>query len=191
MRVAEMGTAASGRSKLFKASSESQPSSYSAMWSRIREDSCSASQPSCKWASHVAGTSQSSSCFNDVLPARKSARRTRISCSRCVALMSERPSVRRVSSQELRLLFNQNAYWQKAQSGEFTHTIDADRVPSPPPPGHPPGTRSQMISYFDSQGNRVARVHQYLRPDGSIGGSGRPDPKMLMVNGVIYMLPRD
>jgi hypothetical protein len=104
--------------------------------------------------------------------------------------MDKRPSVRRVSPQELRRLFNQNGYWQKVQSGEFTSTVDADRVPIPPPPGHPSGTHSQMISYFDDQGNRVARVHQYLRPDGSIGGSGRPDPKMLMIDGTIYMLPR-
>lgn len=38
---------------------------------------------------------------------------------------------------------------------------------------------SQTVEYFTKNGQRVARVHQYLRPDGTIGGKGRPDPKWL------------
>jgi len=34
----------------------------------------------------------------------------------------------------------------------------------------------------------VAVVFQYLRPDGSIGGSGRPDPKFLLRDGVQYVV---
>ena len=34
----------------------------------------------------------------------------------------------------------------------------------------------------------VAGVHQYLRRDGTIGASGRPDPKELFVNGTLYIL---
>ena len=30
-------------------------------------------------------------------------------------------------------------------------------------------------------------VHLYFRPDGSIGGSGKPDPKWLFEDGVIYI----
>lgn len=44
-----------------------------------------------------------------------------------------------------------------------------------------------MISYRDANGNEIARVHQYLRPDGTLGASGKPDPKPLMVNGVVYI----
>ena len=29
---------------------------------------------------------------------------------------------------------------------------------------------------------------KYLRPDGTIGASGRPDPKALIVEGVMYVL---
>ena len=50
----------------------------------------------------------------------------------------------------------------------------------------PPGTRSQLLAYSDSNGQVVARVHRYLRPDGSIGASGKPDPKYLLHEGVIY-----
>ena len=40
---------------------------------------------------------------------------------------------------------------------------------------------SQTVDYLSLDGQLVARVHQYQRPDGSVGGSGRPDPKWLRV----------
>jgi hypothetical protein len=47
-----------------------------------------------------------------------------------------------------------------------------------------------MVSYLDSDGNEVARVHQYLRPDGTIGASGKPDPKRLLDGGILYYLEK-
>ena len=44
------------------------------------------------------------------------------------------------------------------------------------------------IAYLDSSGHRVAVVHQYLRKDGTLGGSGRPDPKKLFHDGKLYVL---
>ncbi len=52
--------------------------------------------------------------------------------------------------------------------------------------GEPPGTRSQLIRYLDQKGSWVVEVHQYLRPDGTLGASGRPDPKRLRLGGIIY-----
>lgn len=55
------------------------------------------------------------------------------------------------------------------------------------------GTRSMMVSYVDESLHRVFMVHLYLSPDGSIGASGRPDPKWLFENGIVYLpkkLPR-
>lgn len=49
--------------------------------------------------------------------------------------------------------------------------------------GEPPGTLSQIVAYLDSKGRQVAVVHQYLKRDGSIGGSGRPDPKKVFYKG--------
>jgi hypothetical protein len=37
-------------------------------------------------------------------------------------------------------------------------------------------------------GEKVAGVHQYLRPDGTIGLSGRPDPKEVYIDGVLYII---
>jgi hypothetical protein len=51
-----------------------------------------------------------------------------------------------------------------------------ERHPARPAAGEPFCTRSQMVSYVvDSV--EVARAHRYLRPDGSLGASGKPDPK--------------
>ena len=40
-------------------------------------------------------------------------------------------------------------------------------------------TQSQVLRYLAEDGRWLVEVHQYLRPDGGIGGSGRPDPKRL------------
>ena len=58
-----------------------------------------------------------------------------------------------------------------------------DKHPSPPRADEPICTRSQIIAYLDAEGRRVAVVHQFVRQDGSIGASGRPDPKMLLHEG--------
>lgn len=50
------------------------------------------------------------------------------------------------------------------------------------PSAHEPFcTWSRMYAYRTPDGQPVALAHQYDRPDGSIGGSGRPDPKWLKV----------
>lgn len=38
------------------------------------------------------------------------------------------------------------------------------------------------------EGQKVAGVHQYLRVDGTLGASGRPDPKELLIGGVLYII---
>jgi hypothetical protein len=47
-----------------------------------------------------------------------------------------------------------------------------------------------MVSYRDTGNFEIARVHQYLRTDGSIGASGRPDPKRLFEEGTLYRLEK-
>jgi hypothetical protein len=97
----------------------------------------------------------------------------------------DKPPIRRAPSWKLQRMFNKGRYWERAQEGEFQQVLMAEGKSSPT--HEPPGTRSQLISYRDANGNEVARVHQYLRPDGTIGASGRPDPKRLMVNGIVYI----
>ena len=52
----------------------------------------------------------------------------------------------------------------------------------PGPPREPPGTRSQSVPYT-LMGVKIAVCHQYLRPDGSFGASGLPDPKLVEFQG--------
>lgn len=45
--------------------------------------------------------------------------------------------------------------------------------------GHPRCTYRQTIRFRDADGNPVALVFQYLLADGSLGGSGKRDPKKI------------
>ncbi len=85
-------------------------------------------------------------------------------------------------------MFNNGKYWEKAKSGTLRPALVANNHPSSPRAKVPICTRSQYIIYFNNKGEKVAAVHQYLRPDGKLGASGRPDPKELFVNGILYVL---
>jgi len=50
--------------------------------------------------------------------------------------------------------------------------------------------RSQMISYRTDRDEEIARVHQFVRPDGTLAASGRPDPKRLLEGGILYRLEK-
>ena len=52
--------------------------------------------------------------------------------------------------------------------------------------GMPRGTVSQLIAYVDQAGKTIAKTHRYLKPDGSLGASGRADPKALIRGDVLY-----
>ena len=84
-------------------------------------------------------------------------------------------------------MFNEKNFSAQIKMGLIRHMPMKESHPSPQPASEPFCTRSQMISYMDAQGTEVARVHQYLRPDGTIGGSGKPDPKRISHEGDIYL----
>jgi len=84
-------------------------------------------------------------------------------------------------------MFNEGMYWEKTKQGILKAKVVADNHPSSPRAKEPICTRSQYIIYIDKNGRKVAGVHQYLRRDGTIGASGRPDPKELLVNGILYI----
>ena len=92
-----------------------------------------------------------------------------------------------VPAETLRKIFNDSGYWELAKQGKLFEKVYSEESPQKRS-GEPPGTLSQIVAYLDSQGRQVAIVHQYLRKDGSIGGSGRPDPKKLFYLGNVYVL---
>jgi hypothetical protein len=50
----------------------------------------------------------------------------------------------------------------------------------------PAGTQSAIYDVHDHNGNKVATVHAYILPDGSLGASGKYDPKAIRVGGRWY-----
>lgn len=84
-------------------------------------------------------------------------------------------------------MFNDGAYEAQAQSGELRKLVRRDRHPSAAKANVPYCTRSQEIVYTDPNGDEVVTAHQYLQPDGTIGASGRPDPKRILKGGILYV----
>ena len=97
--------------------------------------------------------------------------------------MTDPLSGRKVPASYLRRLFNDRRLAEAARSGEITTELRRTRHPAVPSAGEPICTRSQLVTYYDSNVTRIAIVHQYLRRDGSLGASGRPDPKWLLHEG--------
>jgi hypothetical protein len=87
--------------------------------------------------------------------------------------------IRYVPAAELQALFNGRDFDGRVRRGELVVAVVADRHPSRTKAGEPHCTRSQMIQYRRRDGYAVALAHRYLRMDGSVGGSGRPDPKRI------------
>jgi len=84
-------------------------------------------------------------------------------------------------------MFNDGDFEARAATGELRPVVATDRHPSAPKAHVPYCTRSQIVLYLDPAGAEVAAVHRYLKPDGTLGGSGRPDPKRLLKDGVLYV----
>jgi len=76
-------------------------------------------------------------------------------------------------------MFNEAGYEDRVKRGNLKMELVADSHPSKPKAREPYCTRSQMVRYRRLDGTPVAIVHRYLRQDGSIGGSGKPDPKKI------------
>jgi hypothetical protein len=80
-----------------------------------------------------------------------------------------------VSEAEIRRRFATGDYLNRARAGEFGCCLTREKCSQRK--DEPPGTRSLAVSYVEDAGHRVFLVHFYLRPDGTIGGSGKLDPK--------------
>ncbi|GAC1406778.1 MAG: hypothetical protein NVSMB52_20290 [Chloroflexota bacterium] len=93
-----------------------------------------------------------------------------------------------ISRDELRQRFNEGGYVERLERGILTAHEVANNHPSAPLAQEPFCTASQLIEYRTAAGTPVAIVHQYLRPDGTLGLSGLPDPKMILDRGVLYYL---
>jgi hypothetical protein len=73
---------------------------------------------------------------------------------------------------------------KKAEDGELLQVVERE-APARRQANQPAGTKSRMVWYVDTDRVKIALVHEYRHPVGSIGGSGRPDPTRLDINGEI------
>lgn len=83
-------------------------------------------------------------------------------------------------------MFNEQRIVERAADGELTAKISKSREPITPALPLPRGSRSQIITYIDRDGKEVASAHQYLLPDGTLAAGGLPDPKRLLLDGILY-----
>src|SRR4051794_1618767 len=91
----------------------------------------------------------------------------------------------RVSEADLRRSFAEGDYLNRAERSELECCLATSNPARSAE--EPVGRRTVVVSYLDAALNRVFMIHFYLRPDGTIGGSGKPDPKWLFEHGVVYV----
>lgn len=91
-----------------------------------------------------------------------------------------------VDEWRLRELFNSEGILERVQRGNIVEVVTRSSHPASPVAGEPFCTRSQTVEYYDAEWDFVAMAHRYLRKDGTIGLSGRPDPKKVVVEGQLY-----
>jgi hypothetical protein len=94
---------------------------------------------------------------------------------------SDNRKVEWVSLEIIRQIFNQRGIFELVKQGKIKTKLKRDSHPLPPPVGEPVCTYSQIVYYYDQEDKPLAIVHQYLRPDGSVGASGLPDPKRVFL----------
>jgi hypothetical protein len=97
----------------------------------------------------------------------------------------KRYPVKWVSKKIIRHIFNSSQCWNDTKSGELTTRILKSNHGNYESKGEPYCTKSQYVIYLTKNGEFVAAVHQYLRPDGKLGASGKPDPKRVLIKGEI------
>jgi len=93
----------------------------------------------------------------------------------------------RVDEWKMREMFNEAGFYERTKTSEIEAKITRNKHPNWIAAWLPFCTYSQEVSYRHN-GQEVARVHQYLKPDGMLGASGLPDPKRLQIGDVKYRL---
>ena len=96
--------------------------------------------------------------------------------------MANQPSKRLVHVSTLLQMFKDTGYEDAVLNG--TAQAGTAYRDAPAPPHQPPGTRSQSVPCF-LRGVKIAVCHRYLLPDGRLGASGLPDPKLAQYRGCV------
>jgi hypothetical protein len=85
------------------------------------------------------------------------------------------------------MMFRKHRIRRRMLDGEFSTRVLKQHAPDPSN-NQVPGTVSQMVGYYNKNGAQVALVHQYMQPDGRLGGRSRkPSPKALRVGNTLFV----
>ena len=99
--------------------------------------------------------------------------------------------VKRLSPNSIREMFNKSQYPKMIEDGRLVADqpyLRDDHLKEPQKRKEPWCTRAQTIRYRDRAGQWAVVIFQYLRPDNTIGGSGRPDPKRLRIGNRVFIV---
>jgi len=99
--------------------------------------------------------------------------------------------VKTVSLRSISTMFNKSQYPEQIRGKKLVpYYLRHRHLEHPEERGEPWCTHAQMIRYCDRKGRWKVELFQYLRPDGSIGASGKPDPKRIFLDGTIYKIAK-
>ena len=99
--------------------------------------------------------------------------------------------VRSVSPRIIREEFNSGQFWERARQGEFRQYVTDDHHylrREARKRNYEYCTRSQAVRYFNEAGELVAIVHQVRMRNGLLGASGKPDPKLLVIENEVLVV---
>jgi hypothetical protein len=88
--------------------------------------------------------------------------------------------IKRVSQEFLNDYFNMHV---ESQLTEY-RSVEFYNKPTPPESGQPWGTSTVGIKYYDQRQVLCAVIFYYRKPDGTLGASGKPIPKGLLIDGI-------
>ena len=92
----------------------------------------------------------------------------------------------------MREAFNSQQFDEKARLGQISFRQEGNASAAPPHLNFPEGTVSRRVAVIGGNGKKLAICHQYVLPDGSLGASGRNDPKQILVGDELWVVdPND
>lgn len=91
----------------------------------------------------------------------------------------------------LRQRFNRLQIWEKLRDGLYLKRESSSPISVAWDPDIVETVQCVIADYADRRGPRlIALVHYYRKRDGSIGASGKMDPKMVVEGQVLYHQPQ-
>jgi len=90
------------------------------------------------------------------------------------------------TKEELQDLFNRY-YLHQYERGDLTKVVTWRGRPDPAN-NQLPDTKSEIWELYNNRGDYIARVHAYVRADGTLSASGKPDPKELIIGQKRYVI---